>query len=327
MIIKDKVYGKQEINNNLILEIINTKAMQRLKHINQNSTYKFLDSKFNTSRFDHSLGVYFLLRRLNASIEEQIAGLIHDISHTAFSHVIDYITDNPEDVENQEVHENYKESIINNSEIPSILKNNGLDPEFILNEDNFPILERSIPDLCADRLDYFLRDAIVFGLINKEDIDNYLDSFLVKNNEIIMRDSGIAKKIAENFIQMTKKMWACPFQSGSFLILADAFKLALKNKIISEDDFFLTDDEILEKLKSANIEEISEKLRLVFEPNFREATEEDYDVHSKSKARYIDPKFLKEDKIQRLSEFDKEFKERVKIFKEKIKKGFYIKIK
>ena len=35
-----------------------------------------------------------LIKKLGGSVEEQIAGLLHDVSHTAFSHVIDYVFDN-----------------------------------------------------------------------------------------------------------------------------------------------------------------------------------------------------------------------------------------
>jgi HD superfamily phosphohydrolase len=35
-----------------------------------------------------------LVRRLGASLEEQIAALLHDVSHTAFSHVIDSVDHN-----------------------------------------------------------------------------------------------------------------------------------------------------------------------------------------------------------------------------------------
>ena len=36
-----------------------------------------------------------LLAKKGASLTEQIAGLIHDVSHTVFSHVIDRVVGNP----------------------------------------------------------------------------------------------------------------------------------------------------------------------------------------------------------------------------------------
>ena len=37
------------------------------------------------TRFEHSLGVYALLKKYRASRAEQIAGLLHDVSHSLFT--------------------------------------------------------------------------------------------------------------------------------------------------------------------------------------------------------------------------------------------------
>src|SRR3989344_3073265 len=223
MLIKDKIYGDQIIENQLILDIVNTPEMQRLKGINQYGTYAFVSEMFNTTRFEHCLGVYFLLKKFNASFEEQIAGLIHDIPHTVFSHVVDYVYG---DAEKQEYHENHHSRIIKNSKISYLLKKNNIDAEPILNENNFPLLEKEIPDLCADRLDYFMRDT-----------------FTLKKST--------AKDIANKFMDTNLSFWGIGFQAGSFQLLADIFKIGLKNDIITEDDFFTTDNEIIEKLKQS----------------------------------------------------------------------------
>ena len=40
------------------------------------------------------------------------------------------------------------------SEIPNILERYGFNLDYILDDKNFPLKERSLPDLCADRIDY-----------------------------------------------------------------------------------------------------------------------------------------------------------------------------
>lgn len=93
----DLVYGEAEITEPAILELVNCPALQRLKGIDQ-AGYRPLwvkpdtaVSEYEASRLAHSLGVYLLLRQYQAPLEEQIAGLIHDVSHSAFSHCIEYV--------------------------------------------------------------------------------------------------------------------------------------------------------------------------------------------------------------------------------------------
>ncbi len=97
----------------------------------------------------------FLLKKYDASLEEQIAGLLHDVPHTAFSHVVDFVFGTGK---HQGYHERFMKQVIYDSEIPSILEEHGIDVEEVLDESNFKLLERGVPDLCADRIDYFLRD-------------------------------------------------------------------------------------------------------------------------------------------------------------------------
>jgi HD superfamily phosphohydrolase len=93
----DRVYGEFEINESIILDLMESDALKRLKKIDQ-AGYRpawvqpdLKISELDHSRFAHSTGVYLLLRQYNASLEEQISGLIHDVSHSAFSHCIDYV--------------------------------------------------------------------------------------------------------------------------------------------------------------------------------------------------------------------------------------------
>lgn len=93
MYLEDEIYGKIEVNEPVLVEIINSYELQRLKEISMAGYYpgcpEFNNPEYN--RYNHSVGVLLLLRRYGASLAEQIAGLIHDVSHSAFSHTIDYI--------------------------------------------------------------------------------------------------------------------------------------------------------------------------------------------------------------------------------------------
>jgi uncharacterized protein len=326
MILKDKIYGEFEIKDPLIEEIIQTKAMQRLKGLNQYCLpIVLLDPKLTTTRFEHCIGVFLLLKQLNASREEQIAGLIHDIAHTAFSHTIDFVYDNQTI---QDHHENLHHIIIENSEIPQILKKHNLDPDYILNDKNFHLLENKLPNLCADRLDYLMRDAFTVKGIEKEKIMQYLNSFTIKNKEIIIKNKEFAEKIALEYFNMNHDFWGAPYFTAQATLTAEAIKIALKNNIITEKDFLLTDNELFDKLINSNNQEIIKKLNLVKnKENFIETNKKDYDFHTQTKVRFIDPKFIENGQIITLSETNKEFKEKIEEEEERFKQGFYIKLK
>ncbi|MEH6941868.1 HD domain-containing protein [Bacillus sp. JJ722] len=40
-----------------------------------------LNEKWNVTNFEHSKGVMLLIRILGGSVEEQVAGLLHDVSY------------------------------------------------------------------------------------------------------------------------------------------------------------------------------------------------------------------------------------------------------
>lgn len=104
---KDPIYGYIEIDNNIVMEIIDTPAFQRLKDIRQTSYAPLFPAAYH-NRYVHSLGVYHLGRiafkaikpqlieyskntALNEKIEKiedifHLACLLHDIGHAPFSH-------------------------------------------------------------------------------------------------------------------------------------------------------------------------------------------------------------------------------------------------
>ena len=174
MIISDVIYGEFKVDK-VLEELILSKPVQRLKGVHQAGASYLMNEKWNVTRFDHSVGAMLLIKKLGGSVEEQIAGLLHDVSHTAFSHVIDYVFDN----ENESYHEEIFSAVVKNSEIPAILSKHGYNYEDILLDDSkWTLLERSAPELCADRVDYTLRDMYTYGYISLEEAQDFLDDLI-----------------------------------------------------------------------------------------------------------------------------------------------------
>lgn len=95
------------------------------------------------------------------------------------------------------VHEEDKWLFLEMTDIPQILTRYGFDPHTVCNEDNFSLLERDAPKLCADRCDYGVRDAHAFGLLSLKQAQDVINSFAAWGGEIVMRDVDNARLFAE----------------------------------------------------------------------------------------------------------------------------------
>lgn len=233
MIIKDILYGEFQIED-IFKILINTKEIQRLKKIHQGGACFLVNPKWNITRYDHSIGTMLLIRLLGGSIEEQISGLFHDISHTAFSHVIDTVLDNKK----EDYHEIILEDVINNSDIPKILESNGYNyKDILLHHERWNILEKSAPKLCADRIDYTLRDMYNNGIITIEDIKKFLTNIKVINDEIVVTSLETGEWFVETYYKEVLDFFMDPLNIYSNYKFAEVLKLALNKKIITLEDF------------------------------------------------------------------------------------------
>lgn len=86
MIYQDEIYGPVALDEAFV-SLMNAEPIQRLKKISQGGAIIIANRDLDHTRYDHSVSVMLLIKRLNGSLQEQIAGLLHDISHTAFSHL------------------------------------------------------------------------------------------------------------------------------------------------------------------------------------------------------------------------------------------------
>lgn len=153
-----------------------------------------------------------MVRKVGGSLAEQVSALLHDVAHTALSHVVDWAglipsdhssdTDpgsagpgneegNEEGEENGErkrereresYHEVRKLRYVMGTELPSIISHYagdldvGQEPMKVFEEEVFPLLEYPAPGLCADRVEYALRDAVVFSKLRMEEVEGLVEA-------------------------------------------------------------------------------------------------------------------------------------------------------
>ena len=67
--------------------------------------------------------------------------------------------------------------VIKQSSIPAILEKYGYEVENILDTSRWSLLEQPAPALCADRIDYTLRDMYFYGNLALEDIQKFYRTY------------------------------------------------------------------------------------------------------------------------------------------------------
>jgi len=313
----DRVYGEFEINDHIILELIETPAMQRLKNIYSNGIYFYFYPEANNTKFEHSIGVWYLLKKFGASREEQIAGLLHDVSHKVFAHVIDYFYQTG-------VEENHQDSIhhnsVNRSEIKEILEKYQLKPEKISNFNNWQILDNELPNICVDRLDYTLRDSEQIGWSDKNFCHQVLADLQVTEQSLVFSELEIARKFGWLSLKMQRDFWHTNWGNYAYQLMSNILKYAIDKKFISFDEFWLGDHQMAEKLELFNDDWINSKLK--FLKNVRTefiGNQENHDLVLQHKFRVVNP-FVKN---KRLTELDSDFKNMFEQIKTEANQGQY----
>lgn len=186
-----------------------------------------------------------LVRKLGGSLEEQIAALLHDVSHTAFSHVIDYVLQR----KGEDYHEQIFEQVIANSTIPAILTRHGFSTS-LLEDPKYTLLEMPLPALCADRIDYTMRDLYHFGVINIVEVHDFLNELAVQNGEIGVKSEKAASWIASKYIQLNKEYFRKPEYIYVNTKFSELIALGLEKGIIILSDLWKDDPVVLSMIKS-----------------------------------------------------------------------------
>ena len=170
-IINDPVFGFIKIPGGLLMDIVNHPLMQRLRHIKQVGLASVVYPGAQHTRFQHSLGAYYLMSEALLSLAQKgififdseaeamkAAILMHDIGHGPFSHVLENTLIHG--VSHEDISLLFMEQI--NHEM-----NGELNLALSIFKDQYPkrFLHQLISSqLDMDRLDYLRRDSFFTGV-------------------------------------------------------------------------------------------------------------------------------------------------------------------
>ncbi|MEE9348925.1 MAG: HD domain-containing protein [Flavobacteriaceae bacterium] len=270
-IINDPIYGFITIPSELIFDIIEHRYFQRLRRVSQMGMSYMVYPGAHHTRFQHALGCIFLMKKAvnvlrfkGVSITDdeeealQIAILLHDIGHGAFSHALENSIVN--DVSHESISLKFIEAL--NIEFKGKLS---LAVEIFKGEHPRAFFNQLISSqLDIDRLDYLKRDSFYTGVaegnVNSERLITMLN---VKDNVLVVEEKGIYS--VEKFIIARRLMYWQVYLHKTGLVaenclvkvLQRAKELTKKGQVLPASDalqFFLThkidqsnfDDKVLE---------------------------------------------------------------------------------
>ncbi len=315
-------YGTYIIDQPVLIELLQCPSMQRLHLVRQYGIGYYAYKPLEYSRYQHSVGVFVLLRKFGSSLNEQIAGLLHDVSHTVFSHVADYMYyTNDGNSYQDDIHEWF----INQTEIPAILKKYGIRVDEVLHKnDRFCCLERDLPDVCADRLEYLLYGGYIENKLSAADVDYILEHVHYKNNLWYFDSILAAQMLAEVSLYLTEfhfgSAWNTLMNRWAGIALKRAIEL---NLITTHDLHFSTDDIVWNILQQSTDQIIQEQMHKLLHLNeISLCSESDSIEIIKTKCRAINPLVLVDDSLQRLTDVDVLYKNSYCLLKQKTESGW-----
>jgi hypothetical protein len=193
-IIHDPIHGSIRVEG-AILELFHSPQIQRLRDIKQQGLTNLIFPGANNTRFEHSLGVYYLTNKICEELQLEkdeltAAAVLHDCGHLPFSHTFEYLAKIYLDHDHVDLACEY---IL---ELGSILEKYGISPEDIIRiircEEKGYRSQIISGDLDVDRIDYLLRDAhytgVAHGII---DVERILKTIEIRGGILGISEKGI----------------------------------------------------------------------------------------------------------------------------------------
>ncbi|MDQ0257402.1 HD superfamily phosphohydrolase [Evansella vedderi] len=217
-VFKDPVHRYIHVRDELIWELIGTREFQRLRRVRQLGTTYLTFHGAEHTRFNHSLGVYEIMRRMIENMEKKeplwdpeerlvclSAALLHDIGHGPFSHSFEKVfhTD----------HEEWtREIILGDTEVNRVLSGMGADfPKKVADViaktyTNKLVVSLISSQIDADRMDYLLRDAFYTGVsYGQFDMERILRVMRPTEDQAVFKISGM--HAVEDYIMSRYQMY------------------------------------------------------------------------------------------------------------------------
>jgi HD superfamily phosphohydrolase len=213
--LRDPVHGAIQIDE-LERHLILSRPVQRLRGIKQLGLVETVYPGASHSRFEHSLGTMYMAGRMAEHLglcrdevrKVRLAGLLHDLGHSALSHAVEGVLSRNPDIQptlagrRVSRHEEFTRQIIAahsfGEEALQVAEKDFCDADELFREiadiasgKRPPLGQIIVGDLDADRIDFLLRDShhsgVSLGLV---DTDQILQALTISNGRIVLAGNG-----------------------------------------------------------------------------------------------------------------------------------------
>ncbi|GGC86444.1 hypothetical protein GCM10007216_16440 [Thalassobacillus devorans] len=216
-VFKDPVHRYVHIRDRVIWDLVGAPEFQRLRRIKQLGTSYLTFHGAEHSRFNHSLGVYEIVRRIIHNFEDRpnwdpnerllclCAALLHDLGHGPFSHSFEKVF--------KLDHEDFtQEILLGDTKINAILSKveNGFPKKVadVINKTyhNKLVVSLISSQIDADRMDYLQRDAYFTGVsYGHFDMERILRVMRPMEDQVVIKESGM--HAVEDYIMSRYQMY------------------------------------------------------------------------------------------------------------------------
>ena len=295
---------------NFLKKYIELPIMQRLSGIgllcgtDWTSLYK---NRFFYSRLDHSVGVALIIWNFTKDKTQTIAGLLHDVSTTVFSHVSDFRKGDA--LTQTSTEEPTTKMILSDSALCKLMESDGIEPKDVVDYHIYPIADNEIPSLSADRLEYMYPSGLALdGSWTFEEIAKTYNNLTILKNEENKDELGFKTiEMAELYCKkfcMIGHILQLNENKLCLQLLSQIMSKAVELNVLQEEDFMtLSESKIIEKIESfiskktlsleeqkfATMYNTFRKMTKVEHTNQKLPEDEYFCVSLKVKQRYINP--------------------------------------
>ncbi|MBP1969825.1 HD superfamily phosphohydrolase [Virgibacillus natechei] len=216
-VFKDPVHRYVHVKDRVIWDLIATPEFQRLRRIKQLGTTNYTFHGAEHSRFNHSLGVYEIVRRIIHNFEDRphwnederllslCAALLHDLGHGPFSHSFENVF--------KLDHEDFTQRIIlGETKVNKVLErvSTGFAQKVAdviakTYEDKL-VVSLISSQIDADRMDYLQRDAYFTGVsYGHFDMERILRVMRPIDDQVVIKSTGM--HAVEDYIMSRYQMY------------------------------------------------------------------------------------------------------------------------